>query len=80
MPSEAKIKARYKALHDKLGVRYYEKHELTKEEFDAQHGKIWNDMEAELITEGYRQPPEPLRDPLAEIDDIKVKLKEKGIL
>lgn len=26
------------------------------------------------------EPPEPVRDPLAEIDELKAKLKEKGIL
>lgn len=60
--TEAEIKAKYKALHDTLAESYYGGTSgLTKEEFDIQHGKIWNDMEAELIAEGYRQPPpEPL--------------------
>lgn len=75
MVTEAEIKAKYKALHDELGESYYERHELTKEEFDLQHGKIWNDMEAELIAKGYLTPPEPVRDPLVEIDKLKTRVE-----
>lgn len=57
MPTEQEIIATHKALHDELEHRYYTLHELTKEEFDAQHGQIWEDMTAELIAEGYREPP-----------------------
>jgi len=54
MPTEAEIKAKYKKLHDDLTERYYQRHELSKEEFDAQHGKIWADMEAELKASGFK--------------------------
>lgn len=72
-----KIKTKYKTLHDELSEAYYAGTSgLTKEEFDLQHGKIWADMEAELIAEGYRQPPEPVRDAFVEIDDLKVRVKK----
>lgn len=76
MPAEHEIRTRYKVLHDDLSNRYYKNHELSKEEFDTQHGKIWTDMEAELIAEGYITPPEPARDLAAEIDVLKVKVDE----
>lgn len=53
MPTEEEIRANYKALHTDLGHRYYELHELTKEEFDYLHGKCWDDMEAELKAGGF---------------------------
>lgn len=59
MPTEAEIKAKYKALHDTLSESYYAGTSgLTKEEFDLQHGQIWNDMRGELIQYGYIIPPE----------------------
>lgn len=53
MPTEAEIKAKYKQQHDDLTYRYYQLHEMDKATFDAQHGKIWNDMKVELIAEGF---------------------------
>lgn len=54
------IRAKYKKLHDDLSEAYYGGTSgLSKEEFDFQHGKIWSDMEDELIAEGYSSPPEP---------------------
>ena len=73
--TEAEIKDKYKALHNKLSESYYKRHELIKEEFDFQHGKIWSDMDAELIAEGYLKPPEPVRDLAAEIDEIKARIR-----
>jgi len=59
MPTEQEIKANYKQLHDVLSESYYDGTSgLTKEEFDFQHGQIWNDMEALLIVEGYITPSE----------------------
>lgn len=76
MPSKSEIIAKYKALHDTLSERYYGgTRGLSKDEFDAQHGKIWSDMEAELIAAGYRQPPEPVRDLAADLDDHEARLK-----
>lgn len=78
MPTEQGIKAKYKELHGLLSESYYNFHNITKEEFDTQHGQIWIDMEAELIANGFIKLPEPARDPLTEIDELKeeiVKLK-----
>lgn len=56
--TEAEIRAYWKDLHDTLSADYYDGTSgLSKEEFDTQHGQIWADMEAELIAEGYKQPP-----------------------
>ncbi|GAI40765.1 unnamed protein product [marine sediment metagenome] len=75
--TEAEIIAKYKALHDTLSERYYGgTRDLSKEQFDAQHGKIWSDLEAELIAAGYRQPPEPVRDLPTEIDDLDRRIKD----
>lgn len=60
MLTEIQIKAKYKKLHDDLSEAYYSGESgLTKEEFDQQHGKVWSDMEAELIAGGFLTPPEP---------------------
>ena len=76
MPTEVEIKTRYKKLHDDLSEAYYGGTSgLTKEEFDIQHGKVWNDMEAELIVEGYLSPPIPRRDLEVEIDDLRTRIK-----
>ncbi len=57
--TEKDIRDKYRKLHDDLSASYYDgKSGLTKEEFDAQHGQIWSDMEAELIAEGHIKPPE----------------------
>ncbi len=76
MPTIEKMKTKYKELHDLLSESYYNFHNLSKSEFDIQHGKIWSDMEAELIAEGFLIPPEPPRDLLAEIDDLKTRLEK----
>lgn len=80
MPAEATIKAKYKKLHDDLSAIYYDGTiELSKVDFDSQHGLIWNTMRDELIEAGYFTWPEPKRDLAAEIDALKEdieKLKE----
>lgn len=58
MPTCEEIRANYKAQHDTLSESYYAGTSgLTKEEFDTQHGAIWNAMEAELIAQGCISPP-----------------------
>ncbi|MBA7621562.1 hypothetical protein ES703_28926 [subsurface metagenome] len=55
----------------------------TIAEFNQRHAEIWRNHEVELLAKGFIKPtpePEPVRDPLAEIDEIRAKLKEKGIL
>jgi len=75
--TEAEIRTKYKELHDLLTESYYNFHNISKEEFDIQHGKIWSDMEAELTREGHLTPPQPARDLAKEIDELKAKI---GIL
>ena len=78
--TENEIGDKYKALHDNLSKSYYSgQSDLTKEAFDAQHGQVWVDMEAELIAEGYRKPPEPVRDLEKEIDELKAKVEAMRI-
>lgn len=75
MSTEKEIKANYRKLHDDLSEIYYGGTSgLTKEEFDYQHGQIWSNMEAELIAKGFLTIPEPPRDLVAEIDEIKASL------
>ena len=64
----------YKNLHDTLSNQYYKEKSISKEGFDAQHGQIWADMEAQLIVEGYKKPPEkPIADKVKFLEDrIKV--------
>lgn len=57
--TEKEIKTHYKALHDDLSYRFYTLHEMPKEDFDQQHGGIWQAMEQELIEAGYMSPPKP---------------------
>jgi len=54
MVTEAEIMTKYKALHDKLSIDYYQNQLLSKADFDHQHGNVWADMEGELIASGFR--------------------------
>ena len=75
MLTEKEIKATYKSQHDSLSESYYAGTSgLTKEEFDQQHGQIWDDMKSEFIAEGYLAIPEPARDLSSEIDELKNKI------
>ncbi len=75
MITEKQIKSKWKEQHDILSNAYYAGTSgLTKEEFDSQHGAIWEMMESDLIEDGYRIIPEPPRDLVAEIDDLKARL------
>lgn len=53
------------------------------DDFNIRHAQIWQSHEAELIAEGFLQLPEaqpPARDLAAEIDEIKAKLRQAGIV
>ena len=77
MPTEIEIKTKYKTLHNDLTESYYGgKNKLTKAEFDLQHGKVWSDMEAELIAEGYLKPLVLPRDLEAGIDALKAEVEK----
>lgn len=79
MLTEEEIKARYKEIHDNLAKDYYEKHLMSKEDFDYLHGQNWADLELELIAEGYRKPPEPVRDLAKEINNLKAEIEKLKI-
>lgn len=75
MLTEKQIKTKWKKQHDILSEAYYNGTSgLTKEEFDSQHGAIWEMMESELIEAGYSQLPEPPRDLVAELDKLKLRV------
>ena len=76
MSTENEIKTKYKALHNSLTEDYYKNHLMSKEDFDYYHGQNWEDMKAELIIEGYRKPVEPVKDLIAEINDLKAKVEK----
>ncbi len=60
--SKETIKAKYIGLHDNLSASFYDgKSNLTKEEFDIQHGKIWDDMKGELLAGGFISLPGPTK-------------------
>ena len=49
----------------------------TIKDFNRRHGKIWCNHEAELIAAGFIEiptPPEPARDLITEIDELKAKV------
>ncbi len=60
MATEKEIKALYKEEHRILSHRYYfGTLHLSKEEFDKQHGEIWEEMAAELVAAGFLPLPLP---------------------
>ncbi len=79
MLAEKEIKYLHKQLHDDLSEDYYQNKLMSKEDFDYLHGQNWDDMEAEFITEGHRTIPEPPRDLLAEIDELRARLAKAKI-
>jgi len=44
--------------HAVLKASYYTKKEITKEEFDAAHMKLWNDHEDDLVKRGFLKEEE----------------------
>lgn len=99
MPSE-EIDQKYLAQASALEAEFFDivdeglpsQHRVLKsgktiEEFNLHHGDIWNNHEAELIAEGFMEPPtppEPARDLIQEqIDDLRtrvVQLEKKTML
>ncbi len=83
MPTEGEIRGNHKALHDAMSAVYYAKSQeqqaIDKADFDAEHGTNWDELEAELITEGYREAPVPERDLPAEVDALRTRLDNAAI-
>ena len=77
--TEAEIKSHYLEIHDNLSEDYYQNKLMSKGDFDYYHGQNWDDMKAELIDKGYLSVPEPPRDLLAEIDELKARLNKAGV-
>jgi len=76
MPTEKEIINKYEDIHDSLTEDYYKKKLMAKVEFVFYHGQNWDDMETELIAEGYRELQKPARDVLKELDDLRLKITE----
>ena len=80
--TEKEIRTKYKKIHGEMETEFYPlKHaglidDELKAIFDTSHGQNWNDMEAELIAEGYLTILEPPRDLEAEIDKLKARLDD----
>ncbi len=80
MRTKAEITAEYKTNHSNLETLFYRDGGLSKAEFDQRHGQNWLDYEAEMIAAGHIQPPQPVRDMAAELDELKTKLKTAGVI
>ncbi len=76
METELEIKEFYKNQHDLLSALYYDEHQISKEAFDHAHGMIWANLDTELITQGYKAPPAPVRDLAAELDVVINRVKD----
>lgn len=49
------------------------------DDFNLAHGQIWKEHEAELISNGFMKapiPPEPERDLVTEIDELKARVEQ----
>ncbi len=80
MTTERELKDTAKAAHDTLSAAYYAKTPVeqaaSKAKFDLEHGQIWDGLDAELITGGYKQVPVLPRDLKAEIDELRAEITE----
>ena len=65
------IDQRHKSMHDELSDRYYQQHEISKDEFDRLHGELWDSHQRELVAAGLAKPITPDRDLEAELDELK---------
>lgn len=70
--TEAEIIADAKKAHDDLSAGYYAGTSgLTKEQFDALHGSVWQRLASDLIAAGHRATAVEPRDLAREIDSLK---------
>ena len=80
MQTEQEIKDKAKLDHDNLSAAFYaltpDNRKKARAKFDRSHGKIWSDMEGDLIAGGYLTVPEPPRDLEAEIDELRAEIEK----
>lgn len=57
------INSYWQTLHFELTEKYYKRHEISKEDFEAQHKIIMDGWQADKVAGGYASPPS---DPIAE--------------
>ena len=80
MATPEEIRSTYKQIHDTMTKEFYplKKAGLIDNElqaiFDISHGQNWNDMNAELIAEGYLKP---YIDPLIKLEARVEQLENK---
>lgn len=54
---QADIRKKYKRLHDDLTECFYQRGEMSQSEFDAEHHRMWADIEVELkLADDYVEP------------------------
>ena len=75
MVTEAELKTDYLQQHSDLEVLYYALGSIDKVTFDSQHGQLWKNFDADMIAAGFRLPPVPPRDMVAEFDELKAKVE-----
>jgi len=74
MVTEIELKGNYLRQHTDLEILYYDFGAMDKETFDSQHGQLWNNLDADMIAAGFKEPPVPPRDLAKEIDELKAKV------
>ena len=80
--NEDEIKNKYKTIHDEMSAEFYPLKRVgviddeLQDIFDIAHRQNWIDMDAQLIAEGYRHSPEPIRDLTTELDELKAKIEK----
>ena len=81
MITEKTMRDNHKQYHDDITAIYYDgTMGMTKIEFDQLHGQNWEYMDEALIDNGYRIKPEPSRNLLAEIDELKARLVKAKVI
>lgn len=74
MTTKEEITARYQAIHDDITNQYYKLKIIDKATFDQLHSQCWQDLDNELILAGFKEAPQPSRDIVAELDELKARL------
>lgn len=74
MTTKEEITARYQAIHDDITNQYYQLKKIDKVTFDQLHSQCWQDLDKELILSGFKEAPQPSRDIVAELDELKTRL------